>query len=937
MADDEFDDEFDDDIDWSSIKLPAAPTVTPSNKRPRLDDESSLVHNLELAPTFGDVVFEDPPQEDDDDGEVVADSLQLKAIELAKDGKNLFLTGEAGCGKSWATKRIVKCFNGNDKTIFVTAPTGIAAINIGGMTIHHWGRFQLGQYYEDFDSMMSTHTMKKIQSMDALLIDEISMLDGHLFDVLECMISIIRNYDDLKDKLKQIKQMPGSGNSIMNQTMLELRWDTISECGMGDIPPFGGLQLIVVGDFYQLSPVPAGYDALMENDNLKEAGYDLKIGRQGSYAFESHAWQHSSFHTVVLTEAHRQAEQDGLFQFLNDMRKGESDLVTKHEKTLHSLQSPLPKRDDGIIPTELHSKNYVVDRKNREELHKLPSDLFESASLDEVELHDEYKQKILSSNGLQHLIPKSATMSTLELIDSRSLPRNVENQIRHDLKTLSQYAQENFFEKDCRAAHNIELKEDAQVMLLWNLEFKAKLANGSRGVVKGFFPAKGYYYLVDKEIRKRDEERGQSDEDDASFEEAKELAISDDKGGNLAVITPSKMSQETDRQKRKQDGSQETDRQKKKQKGGFDFAGVIPEFVKEITAHVANMGPVVIERELQEMKKVLLSEIVELPYIYFANGKRRIIRPQPFSKEFKGVGTATRWQIPLTLAWAISIHKSQGMTIEWLHINLTDCFAIGQAYVACSRGKCLNTMTVKHFKPSEIKTSEQVKKFYHAVNNGRPYTGGTWSDTIEQFDKDAKKEIEKKKVMRQHYNNSVPCSKCGTMCVVSQIKTNRTNNQGKFFISCPSANGAHGHTWELVNTLPLKKTEAAHNNDNGSQPFKLLTPGVDGAIAGRLEESRFVLTGVFPELGGGFGMKLGKDNMKAMVESFGGKVTGSISGKTNFVIVGDEPGPKKLEEAKSKGVPTIDRSTLRKILMGEAELPASSAKDNPQPKLKFEV
>ena len=57
-----------------------------------------------------------------------------------------------------------------------------------------------------------------------------------------------------------------------------------------------------------------------------------------------------------------------------------------------------------------------------------------------------------------------------------------------------------------------------------------------------------------------------------------------------------------------------------------------------------------------------------------------------------------------------------------------------------------------------------------------------------------------------------------------------------------------------------------------------------------------------------------------MIESFGGKVTGSISGKTNFVIVGEEPGVKRLEEAKSKGVPTIDRVTLHHILMGEAEL-----------------
>mmetsp|Transcript_31659 Transcript_31659/g.68357 ORF Transcript_31659/g.68357 Transcript_31659/m.68357 type:complete len:152 (+) Transcript_31659:157-612(+) len=118
-----------------------------------------------------------------------------------------------------------------------------------------------------------------------------------------------------------------------------------------------------VGDFYQLPPVPSGFDVLMENKNLIETGYDLKIERQGSYAFESHAWRRSSFRTVELSEVHRQAENDGLFEFLNAMREGEPGLVDKHEKTLNALQSSLPQRNDGIIPTELHSKNYVCIRR----------------------------------------------------------------------------------------------------------------------------------------------------------------------------------------------------------------------------------------------------------------------------------------------------------------------------------------------------------------------------------------------------------------------------------------------------------------------------------------------------------------------------------------------------------------------------------------------
>ncbi|KAL7528919.1 hypothetical protein ACHAXR_003825 [Thalassiosira sp. AJA248-18] len=334
------------------------------------------------------------------------------------------------------------------------------------------------------------------------------------------------------------------------------------------------------------------------------------------------------------------------------------------------------------------------------------------------------------------------------------------------------------------------------------------------------------------------------------------------------------------------------------------------------------MDPNVLDREHQEMGKcVLSSNITEIPYVLFCNGERRLIRPQPFSKEFKDIGIATRWQIPLTLAWAMSIHKSQGMTIELLHVNLADCFAIGQAYVACSRGKCLTSMTVKNFKPTEIKTSSKVKAFYRSVNiSGKPYTGGFWSDTITEFDENTKKDLQKKSEMKKHYDNSTQCKQCG-------LSDDKNNNQGKFYISCPKANGEYGHTWEFC--------DVAANTNNGNQLFRVLGPGVDGAIEDMVfEDKRFVLTGVFPELGGGEGtLKLGKDKMKTMIESFGGKVTTGLSGKTNCVIVGIEPGAKRLEDAKKKGVPTMDRFTLHKVLLGEKDLPAW-AQDASQPTKK---
>ena len=473
----------------------------------------------------------------------------------------------------------------------MTAPTGIAAINVGGMTIHHWGRFRLGEYYSDFNNMFSEETREKIRNTDALLIDEISMLDGHLFDVLECMITIIRCYDNVKDRLKSITI---GDDNIINETVLRMRWDTYSENGLGDVPPFGAMQLVVVGDFYQLSPIANGVDEKMDNNGKTgELKYDLKIGRMGSYAFESNAWYHASFQTVELTKVHRQ-EDSSLFELLNDMREGKD--LSKHASTVAALQAPLPPRDDGLVATELHSKNYIVKRKNKDELDKLPGKSDEFVSMDEVELDDEYITKILNINNLP---PLSSSVNQMK--KEGTLPRH----IKQALQEFHDYAQEHFFDQHCRVANMIELKIDAQVMLLWNLDFRAKLANGSRGVVKGIFPSKGYYHLIKEEIaeRKKKQESVNNDESSSGDEDKSEpLAIDggDADESSHALITPSKLSQDSIVQ-------QKSATEKKEKPPSFDFSGVDPDLLEEIKDHVSNMGPTILQRELEHMTKIMIS------------------------------------------------------------------------------------------------------------------------------------------------------------------------------------------------------------------------------------------------------------------------------------------------------------------------------------------
>jgi DNA replication protein DnaC len=119
--------------------------------------------------------------------------LQDEAILSAKQqGENIFLTGKMGTGKSWMTKPIIYELSRHlEKMIHVTAPTDITAINVNGTTINSWGGFGLGEYYADFDRMMDNTIMAKIQKSDTLLVDETSTVNGHVFNVLECMVSII--------------------------------------------------------------------------------------------------------------------------------------------------------------------------------------------------------------------------------------------------------------------------------------------------------------------------------------------------------------------------------------------------------------------------------------------------------------------------------------------------------------------------------------------------------------------------------------------------------------------------------------------------------------------------------------------------------------------------------------------------------------------------
>ncbi len=314
---------------------------------------------------------------------------QDQALDILKTGANVFLTGEPGAGKTHTVNAYVNYLRACDIEPAITASTGIAATHIGGMTIHSWSGIGIKTHLDKYDLdkiASSEYICKRVNKTKVLIIDEISMLSTNMLDMVDMVC-------------REIKQNP---------------------------EPFGGMQVILVGDFFQLPPIVKNNFAKKEQDEQNLFG-SSKQKNNKTFAYSAGAWERTRPVVCYLSEQHRQDDVD----FLSLLSAIRADNV--NEKHFELIKQRAIDHDD--MPeniTKLFSHNLNVDSVNSHELSKI---------------EDETKVFHMTSEGSEKLI-----------------------------ETMK---------KGCLSPEKLELKVGAVVMCTKNNQ-KEHFVNGTLGVVTGF-------------------------------------------------------------------------------------------------------------------------------------------------------------------------------------------------------------------------------------------------------------------------------------------------------------------------------------------------------------------------------------------------------------------------------------------------------------------
>lgn len=474
---------------------------------------------------------------------------QADLVSLILSGRNTFYTGSAGCGKSTVLKAFVRQLRDAGKRVHIVAPTGRAALDINGSTTWTFAGWTPDHMKRPLSILLRNargkFVRKRLQSTDVLVIDEISMVENHHFERL-------------------------------NAIMKEARESSA---------PFGGIQIIVTGDFCQLPPVkPFAYCYLCgntlqtDNEEIYTCAEHGKFLDTDKWAFKSKAWAECNFAHVNLTSIHRQSDLE-FIRILERCRLGkplfsaDRDILLRHACDTQNAVRLFPTREK-------------VRELNDREFRLLTTPIQPFDSHDDFKWNEEHPQ--LNSKG--------------------------ETRPDGHLRALDEH----------RFEPTIRLRKDMQVVLLVNLDLGLGLVNGSQGVIVDFAP-----HSDERLLEQVGEHKDYKDRQMKSF-------ISHNK------------------------------------------------------------------------------DLKIWPVVRFTNGVERIILAHCTVNELgdtKPYSLLSRTQIPLAAAWAMTVHKSQGMTLSRVIVDLARSFEAGQEYVALSRAKSLDGLKVLRLGNFDRGADNEVKEF----------------------------------------------------------------------------------------------------------------------------------------------------------------------------------------------------------------------------------
>lgn len=522
---------------------------------------------------------------------------QAKIVAAVEEGYNVFYTGSAGTGKSTVLKAFVKGLKAQGKQVDIVAPSGIAALAIGGSTIYSYAGWHPDVFKNGLEKLVakgwSRSIRKRLCHTDVLVIDEISMVESDMLTRLDNTMRAVRD----GWKPERGEKRPQSRHSARY-------------C-------MGGAQLIVTGDFCQLPPVKPFQFCLycgggdLPDQEPKACPRCLRVyPDKAKWAFSSPAWEAAEFSYFELKHIHRQ--KDAVFiSILQKVRIGQS--LSQQDKALL-----LKKKQNMATAVKLLPQKNEVNRKNLEGLRMLQG------------------------------VPRS-----YDCVDCFDWRNSEEPALKDKAKLLFEHRPDGPLAalRDHRFEERIELKAGMLVILLINLDLTSGLVNGSQGKIVGFERWNPNIPLVQR-----------------------------------PPGSPSRSGK----------GSKESDP------------------VSEIAAFKENQCRQFVERAVHK----------EFPVVEFRCGITRPIFPSCQVHELgseKPYSILSRTNVPLAAAWAITIHKSQGMTLDLVSVDLYNSFEKEMVYVALSRARSLEGLEVLRL-PREDKHAMNPEVLQFLKDN--VWTGG---------------------------------------------------------------------------------------------------------------------------------------------------------------------------------------------------------------------